>query len=107
MNWTPASAGPKYSQSTKKLYSTARWLVIRAMQLRKEPLCRHCRSIGRITEATVCDHVTPHRGDRLAFYAGPFQSLCSTCHDGAKQASERAGHDVGCDAAGNPIGRAW
>src|SRR6266404_1730756 len=33
-----------------------------AHQLRIEPLCRLCLEAGRVTPATVADHVTPHRG---------------------------------------------
>ena len=31
------------------------------------------------------------RGDEERFWAGPFQTLCKPCHDGAKQRSERSG----------------
>jgi hypothetical protein len=44
----------------------------------------------RITAATVCDHVHPHRGDEVLFFSGPFQSLCETCHNSAKQREEVA-----------------
>jgi hypothetical protein len=40
--------------------------------------------------ATVCDHVTPHRGDVAKFWSGPFQSLCQPCHDREKQRAEAA-----------------
>lgn len=36
---------------------------------------------GRVTEATVCDHVMPHKGNVVKFWAGPFQSLCKHHHD--------------------------
>jgi len=74
---------------TRKLYKLKRWYALRDRQLRAEPLCRLCESEGRITPATVCDHVTPHRGDVDRFWAGPFQSLCKPCHDGAKQREEQ------------------
>jgi hypothetical protein len=80
---------------------------MRKAQLAKEPLCRYCQMLGRITPATVCDHITPHRGDLALFYAGPFQSLCATCHSAVKQAEEQSGHARGCDVHGNPIGREW
>lgn len=54
---------------------------MRAGQLRKQPLCEVCQSKGRVTEATVCDHVSPHKGNVDAFWAGPFQSLCKHHHD--------------------------
>ncbi len=75
---------------TARLYSTRRWQALRADQLSREPLCRMCMAEDRITAATVCDHVQPHRGDVTAFWAGPFQSLCKLHHDREKQREERA-----------------
>jgi 5-methylcytosine-specific restriction protein A len=75
------------------LYKTARWQSIRKQQLTREPLCRFCQGDGRITAATVCDHIEPHRGDLAKFVAGPFQSLCATCHSGEKRSSEEHGKE--------------
>ena len=44
-------------------YCTAGWQRRRAHQLMIEPLCRLCLEAGRVTPATVADHVEPHRGD--------------------------------------------
>jgi 5-methylcytosine-specific restriction protein A len=60
-----------------------------------------CAMQGRITEATVADHIEPHKGD-LAKFNGPIQSLCKLHHDGAKQSEERTGRLRGCDANGYP-----
>lgn len=79
---------------TRRLYGLARWRRIRDEQLRAEPLCRPCQVEGFVVEATVCDHVEPHRGDVEKFWAGPFQSLCRTCHNSAKQREERGGRGV-------------
>ena len=84
-------------------YRTARWLAIRRLQLQSEPLCRMCRARGKLTPATVADHVTPHRGDAEVFWNGALQSLCATCHSGAKQAEERGSGLRGCDVAGAPL----
>jgi hypothetical protein len=40
-------------------YCTASWARRRAHQLMIEPLCRLCLEAGRVTPATVADHVTP------------------------------------------------
>ena len=45
----------------------------------------------QIVAASVCDHVHPHRGDEVKFWAGPFQSLCKPCHDSDKQRQENGG----------------
>lgn len=50
-----------------------------------------CADEGRITAATVCDHIKPHKGDAFLFWNGPFQSLCKHCHDRHKQSEERTG----------------
>jgi 5-methylcytosine-specific restriction protein A len=73
----------------KRWYKTARWRRLRERQLHDEPLCRMCRP--RITPATVCDHEKAHRGDEAQFWAGPFQSLCATCHNSDKQRIEKGG----------------
>lgn len=78
-------------QSWQHLYKTARWLKLRLIHLSAEPLCRMCKAEGRITPATVCDHIKAHKGDPALFYGGPFQSLCKPCHDRHKQAEERTG----------------
>jgi hypothetical protein len=74
-------------------YWTARWRQIAKHQLKAEPLCRNCLAAGRITAATVCDHIEPHRGDPDKFWNGPFQSLCDEapwrCHSRIKQLEER------------------
>ena len=84
------------------LYNKAAWKKARAAQLRASPLCRMHQQIGQAVEATVADHITPHRGDLNLFYdAGNLQSLCKRCHDAHKQAQEHnadglvrgAGHD--------------
>lgn len=73
---------------TRALYRTGRWRALRAAQLAADPLCAFCARAGRAVSATVCDHVKPHRGDPAAFWAGPFQSLCASCHASAKQRQE-------------------
>lgn len=87
------------------LYRTARWLKRRATHLAREPLCRYCDQMGRVTAATVADHVVPHRGDVGLFYGGELQSLCASCHSGTKQQLEKSGTLRGCSTDGAPFGR--
>ena len=63
-------------------YTSASWLRRRSHQLRVEPLCRICLEAGRVTPATVADHVVPHRGDYNVFRLGALRNLCKPCHDG-------------------------
>ena len=64
-----------------KFYSHSIWPKIRKFQLAKEPLCRLCADQGRMTVATVCDHIDPDWEGWNGFIKGPFQSLCRQCHD--------------------------
>lgn len=85
-------------------YGTARWQAIREAQLSMQPLCVMCLDGEVVEPATVCDHVTPHRGDEALFWSGPFQSLCAHHHNSAKQREERLAPtpsiSLGCSGSG-------
>lgn len=68
-----------------------------------------CAMDGIAKVATVCDHLTPHKGNLAAFYSGPFQSLCARHHNSTKQREEKLGYALGCDADGKPLdpGHLW
>ena len=87
----------------KALYNTARWKRRRLAQLEAEPLCRYCKALGKITQATIADHVVPHRGDHDLFFNGKLASSCKPCHDGMKQELEKSGTMRGGDTNGVPI----
>lgn len=61
---------------------TARWQVARKAYLRDHPLCVRCEKAGLLVPATCVDHIIPHRGDELLFWASEtnWQSLCNRCH---------------------------
>ena len=86
-------------------YNT-RWDKARRTHLKGEPLCRMCLAQDRVTQATVVDHIAPHRGDQGLFWdTDNWQSLCRTHHNAAKQSEERSGQTRGCDIDGNPYAR--
>lgn len=85
-------ARSKAARGYRRWYKTAVWLNKRAHQLRLYPFCRICLESDRYTPATVADHVVPHRGDRVAFFAGELQSLCESCHSAQKQSAEHHGY---------------
>jgi 5-methylcytosine-specific restriction protein A len=92
------------ARAYRKLYDTPEWKRLRLYHLRNHPTCRLCQKHQRITGATVADHVKPHRGDRKLFFDPlNLQSLCDTCHSGAKQSEERRGTTPGCDVSGTPL----
>ena len=58
-----------------------KWRSARARFLRKYPLCVKCRENGKLTPATVVDHIVPHRGDPVLFWDEKnWQPLCKDCH---------------------------
>ncbi len=93
-------------QPWRRWYWTARWRAKAKAQLAAEPLCAICLKAGRVTAATVADHIAPHRGDYDLFWDGPLQSLCDEypwrCHSSVKQREERGAAPVGNDIEGRP-----
>lgn len=87
----------------RPLYCTKRWQATRAEQLQREPLCRACKALGRITPATVCNHLNKvAKATVEGFFRGPFSSLCSDCHDAGEQKAESAGYTAEAGADGWP-----
>jgi hypothetical protein len=80
-----------------------RWRKRARYQLQIEPLCRMCASEGRITAASVADHVIPHRGDINSFWLGELQSLCAHCHSSTKAEIERRGYSTAIGLDGMPL----
>ncbi|WP_405220179.1 HNH endonuclease signature motif containing protein [Lentisalinibacter sediminis] len=86
-----------------RLHGTNRWRRIRITWLTNNPLCVFCEQRGRLTPATVVDHIRPHRGDPVLFFdLTNLQSLCKPCHDSVKQRLERGGK-AGSDKDGLPL----
>ena len=48
----------------------------------RAPVMSECFATGRVTLATVVDHVVPHRGDHARFWdeLENWQALCGACH---------------------------
>ena len=91
--------------STKRGYGR-QWSRARVAHLQKHPLCRMCLMSGHTRAADVVDHIKPHKGDKALFWdSSNWQSLCTSCHSGAKQQIENSGIERGCDANGMPIDR--
>lgn len=80
----------------------SRWDKARKTFLRTHPLCRMCEAQGRVTPATVVDHIIPHKGDQALFWdTGNWQPLCTHHHNSAKQREERGG-PCACGPDGMP-----
>ena len=81
-----------------------RWRKARAAFLAKHPLCVMCEAVGWLVEATVVDHIEPHRGDKRKFWDRTnWQALCAACHNSLKQAEEWRAYSAEIGADGWPI----
>lgn len=77
-------------QETGHLYGNE-WKKARKAWLMEHPLCAECERQGRVTPATIVDHIRPHKGDLSLFWdTGNWESLCKHHHD-AKTAREDNG----------------
>lgn len=89
----------------RNFYHTTAWRKARKLQLQREPTCRHCRQVGRITPATDVDHIQRIKDGGSALDPLNFQSLCHDCH-ARKSAHEGRGTSKplkGWDANGLPL----
>ena len=72
---------PKRKSASKRGYDR-QWRNKRLIYLQEHPLCTECESEGKITAATVVDHIIPHRGNKQLFDDdNNLQALCKSCHD--------------------------
>ena len=91
------------SNQYHNLYNTKQWRRLRYYQLLKRPLCKFCADLGLIVNATIVDHIKPHKGNEsLMFDENNLQSLCKVCHDKVKATIERKGYLIGSDINGMP-----
>lgn len=58
-----------------------KWQRYRLKFLERNPLCVMCQKLGKVTAATVVDHIQDHRGDQGLFWQREnHQALCKSCH---------------------------
>ncbi len=88
---------------SKSWYNSKRWKQKRAELLITNPLCVMCNAQGKVTPATVADHIVPHRFDRHMFWQGELQALCHEHHASSKQREEANGYSSAIDKDGYPI----
>lgn len=69
-----------------------RWQRERLAFLAQHPLCIMCQDSGRVTRATVVDHIKPHKGDPILLWDwNNWQPLCKPHHDVTKQSIDKGG----------------
>lgn len=73
---------PETKRSAASRGYTSKWQKESKRYLRDNPLCVMCKANGRFVEATVVDHIVPHRGNQKLFWShSNWQALCKPCHD--------------------------
>ena len=72
---------------------------LRAELLAREPLCRHCKAKGRVTVATIADHITPIAEGGAVHDIANMQPLCHDCHTDKtlRDQGKRVKHRIGLD----------
>jgi 5-methylcytosine-specific restriction protein A len=79
----------KHRGSARERGYNTRWDKARRTFLGRHPLCVMCEGQGRVTAASVVDHIVPHRGDQTLFWdTANWQSLCKPHHDRDKQRAD-------------------
>ncbi len=75
---TALRANYKTKKKTRK-YKTNHptWRKLRAVQLRREPLCVECTKQGKVTPANTVDHID---GNTWNNNSSNLQSMCVSCH---------------------------
>ena len=81
----------KRRQSSHERGYSYQWRKARQLFLLESPLCIECEKQGRLTAATVVDHIVPHKGDQFLFWdESNWAPLCTSCHN-RKTAREDGG----------------
>lgn len=77
-----ASAAKSHKRgSGGQLLYGRRWQKQRAAFLQAHPLCVDCQREGRVTAATIVDHVIAHKGDERLFWdQSNWAALCASHH---------------------------
>ena len=71
----------------REFYASSEWRKLRQNYLIEHPFCVECRKAGRLTKASVVDHIVPIRQGGPALEEGNLQALCASCH-GSKSIRE-------------------
>jgi 5-methylcytosine-specific restriction endonuclease McrA len=74
-----------------RFYSSSRWRKASERHRQREPLCRECKTQGRITVGAVTDHIVPISQGGDPWDENNHQTLCQPCHNRKRQRESRAG----------------
>ena len=74
---------------SQQFYESPEWRKLRALHLKRNPLCEKCFVNGRITPAVIVDHKVEIKDGGGKLDAENLTSMCRACHN-KKTAQERA-----------------
>ncbi len=74
-------------KGAREFYISHEWKKLRGNFLIEHPFCEERQRQGRLTKATVVDHIIPIRQGGPALDDENLQALCASCH-GAKSIME-------------------
>jgi 5-methylcytosine-specific restriction protein A len=80
-------ASPKHKENNR-FYASAQWIRVRDAHRALEPLCRECRSVGKLTQVEIVDHIIPREDGGAPFDHANLQSLCRTHHNAKTRRDE-------------------
>jgi 5-methylcytosine-specific restriction enzyme A len=72
--------------STRMATNSTRWLKLRAMVLRRDPICKRCKD----EPSTDVDHKIPIRAGGARWSLDNLQGLCHGCHSKKTRQEEAA-----------------
>ena len=70
-----------------EFYHSSEWKRKRQNYLIEHPCCVECWKKGKLTKASVVDHIIPIKQGRTLLEDSNLQALCASCH-GAKNIRE-------------------
>ena len=68
------------SKESAAFYRSTAWKKMRANYIIEHPFCVECQRYGKLTKATVVDHIIPIRMGGPQLEESNLQSLCAPCH---------------------------
>jgi 5-methylcytosine-specific restriction protein A len=86
------------------LYNNSKWVRLRELVLKEQPLCVICRQHNEVKASDTVDHITPHKGNKELFWDRQnLQALCSSCHNTIKREIETKGYYTAFNEEGWPV----
>ena len=63
-----------------KFYNTTQWRKLRALHLKRNPLCKWCEELGVVKVGKIVDHIKRIKSGGAPLDISNLQTLCTKCH---------------------------